>query len=149
MPREPSIADGAAERAALRGWLAEDAEHATLAVLHRRYDVRDGLHFLITFALHHARLANIPDEIAHSVAVAMFWETLHGHEARREEAEARVKRRMRPLIALRKPSNVVLAEAHGENGAAGFPLSEREVNTLVAAEMLWAIPRRGGRRHGR
>jgi hypothetical protein len=84
MPREPLIPAGAAERAALRGWLAEDAEHATLAVLHGRYAVKDGLHFLITFALHHARLAKIPDGLARSVAVAMFWEVLADHHAKLE-----------------------------------------------------------------
>lgn len=81
MAREPLIAAGAAERAALRGWLAEDAEHATLAVLHGRYAVRDGLHFLITFALSYARRAKIPEDAARQVAVAMFWEVLRGHQA--------------------------------------------------------------------
>ena len=84
MPREPLIPAGAAERAALRGWLAEDAEHATLAALHGRYDAKAALHHLITFALHHARLAKIPDDLARSVAVAMFWETLDDHQAKLE-----------------------------------------------------------------
>jgi len=149
MPREPLITPDAGPRAALRGWLAEDAEHATLAVLHGRYAVKDGLHHMITCALHHARLAKIPDDTAHSVAVEMFWEVLRGHEAWREQAEFRIKRRVKPLIGLRKPSNVLLAEAHGENGAAGFPLAEREVNAIVAAELSWAMPYRGGRRYAR
>jgi hypothetical protein len=59
-----------------------------------------------------------------------------------------VKRRLRPLIALRKPSNVLLAEAHDVNGASGFPLEEREVNSIAATEMYWALPR-GGSHHAR
>ena len=81
MPREPLIPAGAAERAALRGWLAEDAEHATLAVLHGRYAVKDGLHFLKTFALAYAERARIQEDVASEVAVAMFWEVLRGHQA--------------------------------------------------------------------
>ena len=74
---------------------------------------------------------------------------LEAEERRRDLAEARVKRRLRPLIALRKPSNVLLAEAHDVNGAAGFPLEEREVNSIAATEMYWAMPRHGGQHYGR
>ena len=74
---------------------------------------------------------------------------LEAEERRRDLAEARVKRRIRPLIALRKPRNVLLAEAHDVNGAAGFPLEEREVNSIARAEMFWAMPPAGGPRHAR
>ena len=147
MPRERLIPDDAGERWALRGWLADDCEHTTRAVLANRYSVKDALHFLIGCALGHAERAHMDPDMAHAFAVEMFWERLHDLEARREEAEARIKRRMKPLIDLRQPSNVLLAEAHGENGATGFPLSEREVASIVAAELQWAMPRLGGRRH--
>ena len=75
---------------------------------------------------------------------------LEAEERRRDLAEARVKHRLRPLIALRKPPNVLRAEAHDVNGAAGFPLEEREVNGLVTTEIFWALPnRQGGARHAR
>jgi len=73
---------------------------------------------------------------------------LEAEERRRDLVEAQVKRRARKMIALRKPRNAVLAEAHGENGAAGFPLEEREVTNLVRSEMFWALPP-GGPRHAR
>jgi len=75
---------------------------------------------------------------------------LEAEERRRDLAEARMKRRLRPLIALRKPPNVVLAEAHGVNGAEGFPLNEPEVNSIAVAEMYLAARfRQGGPRHAR
>jgi hypothetical protein len=40
------------------------------------------------------------------------------------------------MIAVRRPSNVLRAEAHDLNGAAGFPLSEDEVDD-IAAEEVW------------
>jgi hypothetical protein len=147
MPRERLIPDDASERWALRGWLTDDCEHVTRAVLANRYSVKDALHFLIGSALGHAERAHMAPDMAHGLAVAMFWERLHDLEARREEAEARIKRRMKPLIDLRQRSNVLLAEAHGENGAAGFPLSEHEVKVIVVAEMQWAKLRLRGRRH--
>ncbi len=42
-------------------------------------------------------------------------------ETRRAIAAARIKRTIRPLIAAHKPPNVLLAEAHGVNGADDFP----------------------------
>jgi hypothetical protein len=74
---------------------------------------------------------------------------LEAEQWRRDLAEARVRRRLRPLIALRKPPNVLLAEAHGENGASGFPLEEPEVNSIAVAEMYRARPHLGGPRHVR
>ena len=74
---------------------------------------------------------------------------LEAEERRRDMAEARVKRRLRPLIALRKPRNVLFAEAHDVNGAAGFPLEESEVTNIARTEMFWAMPPAGGPRHAR
>jgi hypothetical protein len=110
------IPDEAGERWALRGWLADDCEHTTRAVLANRYTVKDALHFLIGCALGHAERAHMAPDMAHAFAVEMFWERLHDLEAR--------------------------------NGATGFPFSEREVASIVAGELQWAMPRLGGR-HGR
>ena len=60
---------------------------------------------------------------------------LEAEERRRAVAEMRMKRRLRPLIALRKPRNVLLAEAHGVNGADRFPFTEDEVTDITAAEV--------------
>ena len=106
MPREPLIPAGAAERAALRGWLAEDADHATLAVLHGRYDTKTALHHLITASLCHAERAKILERVAREVAVDLFWETLNRHEAAREAAE-REKRRDKPFVPLRSSADAI------------------------------------------
>lgn len=67
-------------------------------------------------------------------------------ETKRALAEGRIVRVIKPMIAVRRPSNAVLAEAHGVNGAAGFPLAEDEVTDIVRTEMYWSLPI-GGRRH--
>lgn len=64
--------------------------------------------------------------------------------ARRAVAEGRLKRRIRPLIALRQPRNVVLAEAHDVNGAEGFPFDETDATFLALREIHFA----GRQRHG-
>ena len=69
---------------------------------------------------------------------------LEAEERRRSIAEMRMRRRLRPLIALRKPRNVLLAEAHDVNGAEGFPFDEPDVTTITAREMYFA----GRQRHG-
>jgi hypothetical protein len=66
---------------------------------------------------------------------------------RRELAEHRIRRLLAPMIALRKPHNALLAEAHGVNGAAEFPLTEEEVTDLVL-EATWRSNSWGSRRHG-
>jgi hypothetical protein len=63
---------------------------------------------------------------------------------RRAIAEMHVKQRVRPLLALRKPRNVLLAEAHGINGAESFPLTEPEVTDIADREIYFA----GRRPHG-
>jgi hypothetical protein len=64
--------------------------------------------------------------------------------AKRAVAEGRLKQRIRPLIALRKPRNVVLAEAHDVNGAEGFPFDEPDATFLALRELHFA----GRQRHG-
>ena len=64
--------------------------------------------------------------------------------AKRAVAEGRLKHRIRPLIALRKPRNVVLAEAHDVNGAEGFPFDEPDATFLALREIHFA----GRPRHG-
>lgn len=66
-------------------------------------------------------------------------------ERRRAVAEMRMKRRLRPLIALRKPRNVLLAEAHDVNGAEGFPFDEPDVSVIAAREVYFAGRRSYGR----
>jgi hypothetical protein len=66
-------------------------------------------------------------------------------ETRRAITEMRIKRRIRPMIALGKPRNAVLAEAHDVNGAEGFPFDEPDVNDIALGEVWLA----GRRRHVR
>lgn len=62
----------------------------------------------------------------------------------------KIRRTVAPLIARRKPPNMLLAEAHGVNGAQGFPLHESEVNDLVKTEVWYALPPASrGRARGR
>lgn len=66
---------------------------------------------------------------------------------RRDVAAAKVRRRLRPLIALRRPRNVLLAEAHDVNGADGFPFTEEEITDLTREAVWFALPTRE-RAHG-
>jgi hypothetical protein len=69
-------------------------------------------------------------------------------QVRRDLAEHRIRRLLAPMIAARKPPNALLAEAHGVNGAAGFPLTEEEVTDVVRGEVFFSLPPApGGRRH--
>jgi hypothetical protein len=61
---------------------------------------------------------------------------------RRAIAKMHVRQRVRPLLALRKPRNVLLAEAHDVNGGEQFPLTEPEVADIADREIYFA-----GRRH--
>jgi len=59
-----------------------------------------------------------------------------------------IERQIKPMIAARRPHNSVLAEAHGVNGADGFPLDEDEVTNVVRTAIFWALPPAPwGRRH--
>lgn len=57
-----------------------------------------------------------------------------------------ISRRTREMIRARRASNEVRAAAHDINGAAGFSLTEREVEEIVAEQVYWALPREA--RHG-
>jgi hypothetical protein len=59
----------------------------------------------------------------------------------RDIAAHRISRLVKSMVALRKRSNAVLAEAHGINGEAGFPLAEDEVNDIADTEMNYAARR--------
>lgn len=72
---------------------------------------------------------------------------LEKEHVRRMLTEQRIQRRIRPLVALRKPSNAVLAEAHDVNGAEGFPFDEADVTEMTVMQMFWAMP--GARSHAR
>jgi hypothetical protein len=69
---------------------------------------------------------------------------------RRDLAAHRICRLLAPMIAQRRAWNVLMAEAHGVNGAAGFPLTEAEVSELVNTEVWFALPPAPrGARHAR
>ncbi len=59
---------------------------------------------------------------------------------KRDLTAHRIRRLLRPMIAIRKPSRVLLAEAHGVNGADGFPLAEPEVTDIVAMLVWQSMP---------
>jgi hypothetical protein len=54
--------------------------------------------------------------------------------ARRETTEGAIRRVMQPLLGIGARSNRLRAAAHDENGAAGFPLSEAEVEEIALTE---------------
>jgi hypothetical protein len=77
--------------------------------------------------------------------VARFKRWLLRQEVERQQvardlAAHRVRRAVAPMLAAHRRSNAVLAEAHGVNGAAGFPLTEEEVTDVVRREMFFALP---------
>jgi hypothetical protein len=72
---------------------------------------------------------------------------LHREAVWRGLAANRVPWTVKRLIRQRKPSNVLLAEAHGVNGASGFPLLEAEVSDVVENEVWWALPQAVRRQH--
>lgn len=53
---------------------------------------------------------------------------------RRSVTEYQVAKASRRLMEMNAPVGRIWAEAHNENGAAGFPLTEREVEGVVKAE---------------
>lgn len=64
------------------------------------------------------------------------------HTDRRAVAAMHIEQRLKPLIALHKPVNVLLAEAHDVNGLEHFPLAEPEVADIAATEMWFSLPSR-------
>jgi len=73
---------------------------------------------------------------------------LENEERRRAMTEHRIQRRIYSVIEKRKPSNVVLAEAHDVNGVDGFPFDETDVTTMAVVAMRRAV-RWEGRRNDR
>ena len=71
----------------------------------------------------------------------LFFQRLERLEVARDLATHRIKRLIAPMIAVRKRSNAILAEAHGVNGAASFPLTEDEVTEVVVGEMNQSLRR--------
>lgn len=59
---------------------------------------------------------------------------------RRDLCSHQIRRTVAPMISARQPRNVLLAEAHGVNGAQDFPLLESEVTDLVRTEVWYALP---------
>jgi hypothetical protein len=82
----------------------------------------------------------------HGVLRALTHQHTARLQVRRDMAEHAIKRTMRPMVARRKPSNQLLAEAHNCNQDQGYPLDEAEVEIAVAEIVRWTLPRR--RRHG-
>jgi hypothetical protein len=70
----------------------------------------------------------------------LLGQRLEAERWRRAITEQRIARCLKPMIAAHKPSNALLAEAHGVNGTDGFPLEEPEVNDIVRAEVYWSLP---------
>ena len=103
---------------------------------------------LLATTLRAVRAGNLaPANILHAYKLQQHVLGLHLEqlEHKRAVAEMKVRRRLRPLLALRKPSNVVLAEAHDVNGAEGFPFAEPEITDIAARETYFV----GRQRHGR
>jgi hypothetical protein len=70
-------------------------------------------------------------------------------DTRRTMVAHKIRRTVAPLIDQHKPRNILLAEAHGVNGAHDFPFSEPEVTDLVATEVYYSLPPAPrGRRYG-
>lgn len=67
-------------------------------------------------------------------------DTAKREDERRMLARHRIRRTLQPLVAMHKPSHILRAEAHGVNGAEGFPLTEPEVDDIVATELWFALP---------
>ena len=67
-------------------------------------------------------------------------------ETQRAITSYHITRLVRRLRAIGKPRNVLLAEAHGLNGEANFPLSEDEVADLV--KLVCLERKRHGGLHG-
>jgi hypothetical protein len=80
-PPQPLFTPERAEAASLRHWLEDDVQHAVLAVVHKRYSIKDGLHHVITAALALVEKARMDQKLARAVAVGAFNEALAEIEA--------------------------------------------------------------------
>jgi hypothetical protein len=116
-------------RPVARGWLSQDdAEDSLLITALRDRSGHDPIH-VYRYARH------------------ILSQRLAAEHARRDLAGHHIRRTIETMIAARKPSRALLAEAHGVNGEEGFPLTEDEVTDIVRAE-VWLVLPHGGRRHG-
>jgi hypothetical protein len=86
-----------------------------------------------------ALLLATPDTDTYRVARHILDLNIERLGARQIRAETRMKRHLRPLIALRKPRNVLLAEAHDINGSEGFPFTEEQVADVAAVAVHQAV----------
>ena len=86
------------------------------------------------------------------IARHILRQNINNHDAARDAVSGRIMRLLKPLIGIRAPWGVLMAEAHEANGAAGFPLDEDEVSQLVEVEVWWSLPpaprQHKGVRHG-
>ena len=86
------------------------------------------------------------DIIAHQRWLVGMW--AERETTRRDVAEHRIKRALRPMIAVHKPWGTLMSEAHGINGEAQYPLTEDEVSDMVRIEVWFSLPA-APRRHVR
>jgi len=142
----PLITDAMAEGATLRLWGAHDAHRLAVAIATGIYSGEEARRELATTLAWHAERAGIRSVSCRALAADM----LADESDVRETATQNIKRLVAPMIAIRKPSGAVFAEAHGFNGKSGFPLTEEEVTDVVKREMYFALPPApGGARHAR
>ena len=96
---------------------------------------------LLETALRGARTGQIKHDPVdvYRIARHILTQRLADMHAKRDLAAHHIRRLLEPMIALRKPSRALLAEAHGLNGDEGFPLTEDEVTELATIEMHRAI----------
>lgn len=121
-------------RPVARGWLSSEAAKDSLAVLTMR-------------AKRKGTLGPYQPGAVFDTLCFTLDQRLKSEENKRDLATHHVRRAVAPMIAARQPSRALLAEAHGVNGAAGFPLTEDEVGEAVRIEVWWSLPA-GGRHHG-
>jgi hypothetical protein len=115
-------------RPVARGWLTLTEAHVALMVAASHTDLGD------------LRFTDFVRGTQYSLHL-----TLENEHVRRDLAAHCIRRTLAPMIAQRKPKRALLAEAHGVNGEAAFPLSEGEVEDVAAGEVWWAMKRA---RHG-
>jgi hypothetical protein len=125
-----------AEAAALRGWGRHDAHRLAILVARGTYPAAEAQRELAATLAWHAERAGIRSVSCRALAADMLEE----QAGIRDHAAWRIKQVIAPMLAAHRRSNAVLAEAHGVNGAAGFPLTEEEVTDVVRREMFFALP---------
>ena len=132
--------------ATLRNWAADEAHRLDALVAAGIFYEPEAARELAWHIAALCEKSGITDASCKKLAASM----LDDDRNRREIATARIKHLLRPMIAERKPWGSLMAEAHGLNGSAGFPLAEAKVSEIVRTEVWFALPPapRGGRPHG-